>query len=129
MVFEATAAPRDREEFLAWYDQQTEWSEDHGYDDPVVSSPALRAWFMEMIESFPAMNGPYAGDHEDDSKVTDYSVGKDVIYAAFAWSQAQNAFPTVVRLAEKHEVGFFDVSGEDGAVVFPGEYGALMSGA
>ena len=123
MVFEPTAAPRDRSGFLSWYDEQTQWAEGHGYDDPAVSSPLLRAWFLEMIESFPAMNGPYASGDIDDPKVTDYSVGKDVIYVAFAWSQVDPAFKTMAAVAKKHGLGFYDVSAEDGAIVFPGEFG------
>lgn len=122
MVFEPTVAPRNRNEFMAWYDRQTEWSEDHSYDNPSVSSPKLRAWFLDMLETFPAMNGPYASGNFDDPKVTDYSVGRDVIYAAFAWSQAELAFKAMVTLASKHGVGFFDVSADDGAVIFPGDF-------
>jgi hypothetical protein len=107
---------------MAWYDQQTEWSEGHSYDDPAVSSHRLRAWFLEMIEIFPAMNGPYASDKIDDPRVTDYSVGKDVIYACFAWSQVDPAFKATATLAKKHGVGFFDVSADDGAIIFPGEF-------
>ena len=65
MVFDANAAPRDREEFMAWYDQQTEWSESHGYQDAAVTTPRLRAWFEEIARTFPAINGPLAGDVDD----------------------------------------------------------------
>lgn len=122
MVFEAGTAPRSRQDFMLWYEQQTGWSEGHSYDDPKVTSPSLRAWFMAMIAVFPAMNGPYASDDVDNPKVTDYSVGKDVIYAAFAWSQVEPAFKAMASLAKEHNVGFFDVSADDGAIVFPGEY-------
>ena len=43
MVFDPAAAPREREEFMQWYDAQTEWAEDHECDDPAVTTPALRA--------------------------------------------------------------------------------------
>ena len=121
MVFEASSAPRERAAFLAWYDRQTQWSEAHDYGDPSVSSPALRAWYMEMIESFPALNGPYASEDEEGQRLTEYCVGKDVIYACFGWSQVEPAFQAVAALAKKHRVGFFDVSEEEGAIVFPDE--------
>ena len=35
---------------------QTKWSEDHGYDDPALSSDHLRAWFEDIIRIFPPMN-------------------------------------------------------------------------
>lgn len=90
LVFAPAAAPKDREAFLAWWDETADWSEDHDYQDPKVSTPQLRAWFLEMIESYPAMNGPFAKEDEcgDDASVTDYSVGKSAIHAAFAWSKA-----------------------------------------
>ena len=62
MVFERTKAPQKRKEFLVWYDKETEWPEEHGYDDPAVTSPALRNWYEEMIKTFPNMNGPDAPD-------------------------------------------------------------------
>ncbi|VVE36385.1 hypothetical protein PIN31009_03890 [Pandoraea iniqua] len=119
MVFEPTAAPKDRQQFMTWFQGQTAWSEAHSYDDPVVSSPALQAWFLEMVQHFPAMNGPYASDDVDDPKVTDYCVGQVVIYSAFAWSCAEEAYGAMKRLADKHSVGFFDVSADQGEIIFP----------
>ena len=65
------------------------------------------------------MNGPYSSKDVDNSKVTDYSVGRSVVYAAFAWSEAEAAFKTMFQLAEKHRVGFFDVSANNGGVWLP----------
>ncbi|MFC3717029.1 hypothetical protein ACFONC_12775 [Luteimonas soli] len=118
MVFDPTAAPKERESFMAWYDKQTEWSEEHSYDDPVVTAPALQAWFQEMIQFFPPMNGPLAVD-SDASEVTDHSIGKSVIYCAFAWSVAERAYNKTRELAVKHRVGFFDVSSDEGEILFP----------
>ena len=112
---------------MGWYRRQTEWAEGHGYDNPEVCSPELRAWFLEMISYYPPMNGPYASE-EDSPKVTDYSVGRSVIYAAFAWSEAERAFKTMFSLAKKHRVGFFDVSARDGGVWVPsadGKYSCI----
>lgn len=78
---------------------------------------------MEIIQTFPVMNRPYAQDIDDDvnddSYLTDYSVGKTVIYIGFAWSVAEEAYEKVIKLAQKHEVGFFDVSEEEGNILFP----------
>jgi hypothetical protein len=126
MVFDQSVAPRGRKEFLAWYRKQCEWGEGHSYDNPEVSSPELRAWFLDMIRSFPPMNGPLASDDVDNPKVTDYSVGKSVIYAAFAWSQAQFAYQTMISLASEHRVGFYDVSSGEGKVWLPGPDGRLV---
>jgi len=121
MVFEASVAPRSREEFMAWYSSQTEWSEDHSYQDHAVTSEALQNWFKEMIQHFPPMNGPLASDDDDNPKVTDHCIGKDVIYSAFAWSEAEEAYSIMRALAIKHSVGFFDVSADNGEILFPGD--------
>lgn len=121
LVFDPSSAPRARDAFLAWYDGQTAWTEDHGYNDPAVSTPQLRSWFLEMIGQFPAMNGPHATDDVDDPRVTDYSVGRFVIYAAFAWSEADDARRIVRALAEKHGIGFFEASADVGELRFPGD--------
>lgn len=120
-VFAPEAAPHERGAFLDWYEEQTEWGEDHTYDDPAVTTPGLRAWFTEITAKFPPMNGPLASDNLDDPCVTDYSIGRNMIYAAFAWSQAQEARRAVVSAAGRHGVGFFDVSSDDAAIVFPGD--------
>lgn len=130
MVFNPETAPKSESEFLAWYHQQAEWEEDHSYNDPKVTSKALRNWFLEMIIDFPAMNGPHSppdiDDYIDDDGITDYSIGKDVIYVGFRWSAAERAYPRMLELAKKHQVGFFDPSG-DGNIMFPNENGILES--
>ena len=109
----------DRTRFLAWYEKQSEWQESHGYNDPEIPVPILKKWFREIIKSFPPMNGPLASDDPDNSKVTDYSLGRSVIYGGFAWSEAETAYKVVRELAVKHGVGFFDVSGDDGEIWWP----------
>jgi hypothetical protein len=120
MVFEVDKAPKTRTEFLAWYQEQTEWPEAHSYDDCAVTSPALCNWYQEMIGTFPPMNGPDAcEDDELEAYWVDYSIGMKIIYAAFPWSKAEEAYDLVRTLAQNHEVGFFDVSGENGDVLLP----------
>lgn len=125
MVFEKSRAPKTKEEFMEWFEEQIEWGEDHDYQTISVASPALQNWFMEMKETFPPMNGEFAPDdsalEEDaelESRMTDYSIGYDVIYAGFAWSVAEEAYEKMLELAGKHGVGFFDVSG-DAEIILP----------
>jgi hypothetical protein len=119
MVFEPAAAPASKAEFLTWYEQQTKWTEDHGYDDPAVTTSKLRQWYEAMAEDFPPMNGPDASEYFDDPKVSDYSIGQSVIYVAFAWSQAEVAYKAVRAAAETAGVGFFDASGSDAEIWLP----------
>ncbi len=98
MVFESNTAPASHVQFMDWYEQQTQWAEGHSYDDPAVLTAKLRAWFMEIIKSFPPLNGPLSQDDlpEDEASATDYSVGKSVIYCAFAWPKAELAYVALV---------------------------------
>ncbi len=113
MVFEKTKAPAVKKDFMAWYERQAEWNEEHDYTTIGVSSEALQNWFMEMKETFPPMNGEYAPDlklldenEKLESYLTDYCIGQDVIYAAFAWSVADEAYELMRSLARKHNVVF-----------------------
>jgi len=119
MVFEPSAPPTDRAGFLAWYDKQTRWAEARDYNEPAGTTDSLRDWFMDMIKQFPALNGSFAGNDYDNHKTTDYCIGSVVIYAAFAWSELQNAYRATFEMVHKHRVGFFDVSANDGQVWMP----------
>jgi hypothetical protein len=124
MVFEPSEAPRERNAFLDWYRFQTQWSEDHSYDDPATTTAGLSAWLAEMRRDFPNvnMNGRGAYDisnDEDNPRVTDYSISRSVIYAAFSWTEVESAYSLARALAVKHRVGFFNVSAENGEIWFP----------
>jgi hypothetical protein len=120
MVFNKSAAPKNRKEFMEWYDFQTEWSENHDYNDPKNTTNELKNWYLEMIETFPDLNGAYNIENStEEINESDYSIGNNVIYVAFAWSLAENAYNTMYNLAEKHGVGFFDVSSDNGNIYFP----------
>ena len=129
MVFDPAIAPHDRGAFAEWYHQQTEWTEGHSYDDPANTTPALRAWYQAIRETYPNMNGPGAPTDEDlltpgvEDNLADYSIGHHVIYAAFRWSQAEEVYPLVRSLAVQYGVGFYDASGDegDGEIYFPGQ--------
>ena len=127
MVFDPVSAPRKRAAFLEWYERQQNGGEDvPRSDDPQLLTPALQAWFAEMIKSFPPLNGPLSNDEVvDNPKVTDYGLGRTYVYACFGWSQAAEAHKHTVLLAEKHGVGFFNVSSDESDVWIPGARGKL----
>ncbi len=130
MVFEPSVAPVECVAFMAWYDDQTAWSEPHDYHDPSRASPKLRAWYDSMRTTFPAMNGPDSTQDEDNSSVTAYSIGTVVIYAAFAWTRLEDALVTSLEWAVHHRLGFFDASAS-GKVWLPvegGDYRVLDCG-
>ena len=125
MVFDADAAPKVRQLFLEWYEQQ--FIEMSPYNDPVILTPGLHAWLLEMIQTFPLLNGPLAQEElpEDETAATDYSLSQNSIYADFAWSKAKEAHAKTTRLAAKHGIVFFDVSSSKGEIWFPDDNGGL----
>lgn len=114
MVFDGAKAPENKKEFMRWYERQVEWNEDHDYSSPEVCPPALTRWFLAVKESFPPMNGEFAPDPDAferfEDQTADYSFGREMIYAGFAWSAAEEARALAKKLAARYGLGFFDAS-------------------
>jgi hypothetical protein len=129
MVFAPDAAPAKRPAFLDWYEAQTDWPEDHDYDDPAVASPALQAFYAELTADFPALPSevePADDNAADDETGTDYTIGQSLIYITFLdWDKIDAAHEAVSRLAAKHALGFFDVSSDLAEVWLPDRTGGL----
>ncbi|PHS01760.1 MAG: hypothetical protein COA78_22405 [Blastopirellula sp.] len=123
-VFAPGLVPKDRHEFLEWFDQETSWSKEFDYNDPTNLSPELSCFFHEIIKDFPPMNGPLKSDG-DSTNITDYSCAGSFIYAGFRWSQSESAYATMHRLAATYQCGFFDVSSIRGNVWLPDGEGGL----
>lgn len=124
MVFERSKAPASKLEFMRWYEEQVDWDDNWNYEDESNTAPALRAWFLEIIKTYPPMNGKYAPSEEAleedetlEDRMTDYSIGENIIYAAFSWDECADAYELSLSLAKKHGLGFFDVSEDDGHVI------------
>jgi hypothetical protein len=112
-------------DFPAWWEAQSQWSEDHSYDDPEVTTANLRTFYNELIQTYPPMNGPgapaYEAWHHDIelvSQMSDYSIGTSLVYGAFSWSRARKARDTFTALAAKHGVAVAMVS-DDGSILRP----------
>jgi hypothetical protein len=120
MVFEPGAAPKDHGAFMEWYFTLTKWN-DGPYNDPARTTARLRAWVHEMKRTFPDMNTPEAEIHlqDDDGVLADYNIGRQFVYAGFAWSKAVAAAGEAERLAKLHGIGFFDVSSNGEEVWLP----------
>lgn len=130
MVFEPESAPKGHAAFMDWYSQLTKW-EDGPYDDPTRTTARLRAWLLDMQRSYPGMDSPEAdaiNDAGDDiSVLTDYTIGREFIYAGFRWSKAVEAAAEGERLAVLRGVGFFDVSGPNEDVYLPSPEGLRLA--
>ena len=120
MVFEPEAAPKKHAAFMAWYFELAKW-QDGPYDDPTKTSPRLQAWVKDMQRKFPDGNSLEASDllDEDDGSLSDYTIGRQFVYAGFSWSKAVTAAAEAERLATLHGVGFFDVSSNREEVYLP----------
>ena len=126
IVFDSDATPKAHRVFLEWYEQQ--FVEMNPYNDPVILAPGLHAWLLEMIQTFPPLNGALAQEElpEDESAATDYSFNQNSIYAGFAWSKAKEAHEKTARLAAKQGIGFLDISSSKGEIWFPDDKGNLV---
>jgi hypothetical protein len=120
MVFEPEVAPKKHAAFMAWYFKLVEWN-DEPYNDPTRTTERLRLWVRDMQRTFPDMNTPEAEvvPIDDDGVLSDYTIGRDFVYAGFAWSKAIAAAAEAERLAKLHGVGFFDVSSNGEEVYLP----------
>lgn len=126
MVFDGKTAPKKELEFAEWFKVQTSWNEDHGYNDPSVTTEQLRNWFMEMQKTFPQMNGPFALSDEEydrlgdkEAYVTDYSIGRHIIYCSFAYSLENEARIKARELSIKYSVGFYTLSDSNPELLYP----------
>jgi hypothetical protein len=127
-VFDPSKVPEGRAAFLEWWDRVRQWAEPgHDNNNPHSTTPALHAWFMDIIAEFPPMNGPLSKDElpEDEATATDYTIADSAIYAAFAWSKAEDAGDAVARFAQRHRLGIFNVSSPNAEVYLPGLDGEL----
>jgi hypothetical protein len=127
-VFDPNAAPLERNEFIEWFHQRTEWEDDLDYNNPENGTAPMQSWFRDMIVSFPPLNGPFSKEElpEDESTLADYSLDKALVYVAFAWSKADEAYAKCFELAQRHRLGFFNVSSNTSDVWLPGKDGQLF---
>ena len=129
MVFDPAAAPRERERFLGWYQEQTDWSDANSDVDPSVAADGLQCWYRSMLPTWPNMQ-EISDEQIDDPHVTGYTMSQSIIYVDFRWSVAEEAYDAVRRLAIENRVGFYDVSGDEGngEILFPDDTPRPSSG-
>lgn len=70
LVFDPEVAPRDRDAFMAWYQELVKWGEDRDYSSPEGTSEKLRAFYDRMRIVHPPMNGPDAYKPEEANEAT-----------------------------------------------------------
>ena len=121
-VYSKKAAPKTKSDFHQWYEKILEWDNDGcSYDDIAVCSIEMQQWYKYMLTHFPAMNGRDSESSiEEFSKANgieydeafemtaDYSISPDLIYVAFGFSQAEEAYSVVLAKAKELGLGFYD---------------------
>ena len=129
LIFEPDAVTD--EDFPQWWEQVSRWEEPRDYDTTEGSTPAIRAFYRDLIRAFPPFNGPDAlSDDEVDARlaqglpVADYTIGEDLVYVGVSWSAANALVTTVSELAWTHRLAVAYVS-DDGAIVRPPEQPVL----
>jgi hypothetical protein len=122
LAFDPNVAPRDREAFKEWWAVQAQWGEDHGYNDPSVTTPELQRFYGLMTSDFQDI-GSLSDEEDVGSRTSDYSIGKSVIYVAFPWPEADLAYNKFRESAVQSGVGFYEVSTDQGMeeLFFPGD--------
>lgn len=152
LVFDPQIAPRDRADFMTWFDNLTKWEEQRDYDSPNGMTGNLPTFFERLRQEFPAMNGPFAIDFNqtepkppsfwqklfgakqppdpesfDADMITDYCLAENAIYMAFSWYVSDQAYNCVFNTAYSTGVGFFNPSAENGVILHdPGQFEDLL---
>ena len=123
LIFEPDAVTD--EDFPQWWEQVSRWEEPRDYDTTEGSTPAIRAFYCDVIRSFPPFNGPDAlSDAELEEReeqglpVADYTIGADYIYIGVGWSDANALVKIVGQMAWTQRLAVAYVS-EDSSIFRP----------
>ena len=123
LIFESGAVTD--EDFPQWWDRVSRWEEPHRYDSIERATPAIRAFYRDLIRTFPPFNGSDAlSDDEVDARlaqglpVADYTIGADYIYIGVGWSDANALVKIVGQMAWTQRLAVAYVS-EDSSIFRP----------
>ena len=123
LIFEPDAVTD--EDFPQWWEQVSRWEEPRDYDTTEGSTPAIRAFYRDLIRAFPPFNGPDAlSDAELEEReeqglpVADYTIGADYIYIGVGWSDASALVKIVGQMAWTQRLAVAYVS-EDSSIFRP----------
>ena len=123
LIFEPDAVTD--EDCPQWWEQVSRWEEPRDYDTTEGSTPAIRAFYRDLIRAFPPFNGPDAlSDAELEEReakelpVADYTIGADYIYIGVGWSDANALVKIVGQMAWTQRLAVAYVS-EDGSIFRP----------
>ena len=124
LIFEPDSATD--EDFPQWWEQVVaQWDEPGDFSTIDGSTPAIRAFYRDLIRAFPPFNGPDALSEEELEEreveglpVADYTIGADYIYISVGWSDANALVKIVGQMAWTQRLAVAYVS-EDGSIFRP----------
>ena len=123
LIFEPDAVTD--EDFPQWWEQVSRWEEPRDYYTTEGCTPAIRAFYRDLIRAFPPFNGPDAlSDAELEEReeqglpVADYTIGADYIYIGVGWSDANALVKIVGQMAWTQRLAVAYVS-EDSSIFRP----------
>ena len=114
------------EDFPQWWEQVVaQWDEPGDFSTIDGSTPAIRAFYRDLIRVFPPFNGPDAlSEAELEEReveglpVADYTIGADYIYISVGWSDANALVKIVGQMAWTQRLAVAYVS-EDNSIFRP----------
>ena len=114
------------EDFPRWWEQVVaQWDEPGDFSTIDGSTPAIRAFYRDLIRAFPPFNGPDALSEEELEEreeqglpVADYTIGADYIYISVGWSDANALVKIVGQMAWTQRLAVAYVS-EDSSIIRP----------
>ena len=124
LIFEPDSATD--EDFPQWWEQVVaQWDEPGDFSTIDGSTPAIRAFYRDLIRVFPPFNGPDALSEEELEEreeqglpVAGYTIGTDYIYISVGWSDANALVKIVGQMAWTQRLAVAYVS-EDNSIFRP----------
>ena len=119
-VFERRKSIKTSLDIFSYQEEFTEYTEDKDYNSLKGCSDIISSWAKKMFEEFPPMNGEYAppdeaayASEESENRLADYSLGAHGVYCAFSYHVAEEALEYAKMIADKYQVGVYDVQSND----------------
>lgn len=114
------------EDFPQWWKQVVaQWDGLRDFSTIDGSTPAIRAFYRDLIRVFPPFNGPDALSKAELEEreaeglpVADYTIGADYIYISVGWSDANALVKIVGQMAWTQRLAVAYVS-EDNSIFRP----------
>lgn len=117
MIIDHQPQFKDGKEFYTWYNNVTQWNDTIDYNDYHHTTNSLQQWFLEMKDVVRPLNGEFAPSDDEletgEYLEADYSIGKDFIYVALAWTDCEKTSKKAFELARNYKLSYYDVSGDD----------------